>query len=127
MKFVQLRGGACLFLQGMCVILFCLLRLATCAQVNSAAEEPLSDGPAMAVKALGRLTLQNFAAAELPDSSRAAYQAVGVLMQYIMSLQPDTCIPSAGTLDPGTHAGMPDWKLKNLDQRAAAADYGIRA
>ena len=85
-----------------------------CAQVNGAAEESLPNSSALAVKASAMLNLQDFSAAELPDSSRAAYQAVSVLMQYIMSLQPETSSPVAGTHDLGTHAGKLDWRSEGL-------------
>ena len=85
-----------------------------CAQVNGAPEESLPNSSALVVKASAMLNLQDFSAAELPDSSRAAYQAVSALMQYIMSLQPETSSPLAGTHGLGTHPGELDRQSEGL-------------
>ena len=46
-------------------------------------------GDSVAVKVLGRLSLPEHSSGTLPDASRAAYGAVNVLTQHIISLQPE--------------------------------------
>ena len=65
--------------------------------MDSLAEDPSSGGLALVIRASGRLSLPHISTAELPDSSRTSYLAVGVLMQYITGLQPETSSASADT------------------------------
>lgn len=83
--------------QGGCVPRLSWLRAVSYAQVDGVAEESMSSGHALVIRASGRLTLPSLSAAELPDSSRTACLAVGVLMQYIMSLQPEASSASVDT------------------------------
>ena len=65
--------------------------------MDDVAEGSSTDGHALAVRASGRLSLPHISTPALPNSSRTAYLAVGVLMQYIMTLQPEASSASADT------------------------------
>ena len=78
-------------------IALCPVTTEPCAQVNSLAVYPSTHGHALMISTSGRLSLPHISTAELPDSARTAYLAVGVLMHYITGLQPETSSASADT------------------------------
>jgi len=71
----------------------------TAVQVDGAdcAEELSDDGLTLEVRASGLASLPEYSTGGLPDRSRTAYLAVSLLMEYIMSFQPDVSDASADT------------------------------
>ena len=71
----------------------------TAVQVDGAdcAEGLSDDGLDLVVRASGLASLPDYSAGGLPDRSRTAYLAVTLLMEYIMSLQPEGFNASADT------------------------------